>query len=116
MPMFVDTARLAVRGDDSEHVVYVRAKLSYKERLTVLEAMESFNMEHDSAKIRATFVMLETAIVAWEGPDFDGVPVTSDNIWRLDPEEPFWQTVIERVGSLYQPKESPNPKSNGTSG
>ncbi len=101
MPMFIDTSRVPIRSKDGAHVVYVRASLPYGDRLAMMEASEKLDATKPADQIRLFFIMLETAIVAWEGPEFDGLPVTKENIWRMDPEEPFWKTVGETVGEMY---------------
>jgi hypothetical protein len=55
-------------------------------------------------------------IVAWRGPDFDGLPCTPANIRSLPSAEsdPFIEKVVNVIGSRNQKRESPNGRSPAT--
>lgn len=89
MPKFIQTDRVAV-SDDAGNTVYVRRKMD-------LGAVSRIQ----GAKPGEGLVALYTAnILAWSGPDFRGVDCTPENIEKIDPDDPFWVQVADRIAEL----------------
>jgi hypothetical protein len=125
MPMFVDpNARVAVTL--GENTVYIKAKMSagtkalLEDEIKTSGAVRRKDGEEtiDDAEMSGfgSYGMLLRIhnIVAWEGPDFsdsDGKPIPCNraNIMRLDPTDPLYELVGERIGELNKKLESPDP-------
>jgi hypothetical protein len=43
--------------------------------------------------------LVKGCIVAWTGPDFEGVPCTSENMDRLDPLNPLFLEVMKEINN-----------------
>lgn len=92
MSYFTGQTRI-VELDDENRVVIKR--LTYGERQAVIDASTSVDANmtpvvHVGAGKRA---MLLAAVVSWEGPGFEGRPVTPENIDALPPE------IADRIAS-----------------
>ncbi len=92
---FFDQQKVTV-DIDAENTVTVR-KLTYGEQQAAMSAAMSFEMEMTPGKgqsqtargkldpFRMKREELYTAVVGWNGPGFDGRPVSRDNIDALPP-------------------------------
>ena len=125
MPMFVDpNERVAVTL--GENTVYIKAKMSAGTKALLEDEIKASGTTRrkngeetiDDAEMRGfgSYEMLLRIhnIVAWEGPDFvdaDGkpIPCTRANIMRLDPTDPLYELVGERIGELNKKMDSPDP-------
>ena len=120
MPMFVDVnARTPITL--GEHTVYIRSKMSAGVRAAVQDEMRArgFGAQEDvqvSGMGSYRLALLIHNVVAWEGPEFAGVPCKRANIERLDLDEPIWDLVADEIGKRNAPKESPDPNSPMSSG
>lgn len=113
MPMFIDpNARVAV--SDGRNTVFIKAKMDAGTRAAVEDAMRPTGGEVvEDIVIRGLgsyrLALLVHNVVAWEGPDFEGVPCTRGNLLRVDPTEPIWAEVAEQIGIRNKPRVSPDP-------
>ena len=125
MPMFVDpNAKVAVTL--GENTVYIKAKMSAGTKALLEDEIKTSGSVRrkegeetvDEAAVSGfgSYGMLLRIhnIVAWEGPDFvdaDGkpIPCTRANIMRMDPTDPLYDLVGERIGELNKKQESPDP-------
>lgn len=125
MPMFVDpNARVAVTL--GENTVYIKAKMSAGTKALLEDEIKTSGAVRrkegedtiDEAALSGfgSYEMLLRVynIVAWEGPDFmdaEGkpIPCTRANIMRMDPTDPLYELVGERIGELNKKRESPDP-------
>jgi len=113
MPMFIDP-KATVAVTDGTNTVHIKAKMDARTHALVKGAF-SARLGGESGKIDLgnlggyELALLEHNIVRWEGPDFEGVPVTPVHIGRLDLDEPLIQEVLERIGELNPRQESPDP-------
>ena len=125
MPMFVDpNERVPVTV--GENTVYIRAKMSAGTKALLEDEIkrggtvrrkegEETVVEAEVSGFGSYEMLLRIHnIVAWEGPDFvdaDGkpIPCTRANIMRMDPTDPLYELVGERIGELNAKPESPDP-------
>lgn len=109
MPKFISTDRVAV-SDEAGNTVYVRRKMDMG---TQLRAQEAF------ANGEGLIALYKFNILAWEGPDFKGIRCTPENIEKLDPDDPFWVKVGDKIADL-NPKllgdQTPDPLASTTDG
>lgn len=113
MPLFIDP-KATVLVTVGEHTVYIRAKMSGKVRAAVQDEMRARGFRKDEDVEVAgmgsyRLALLIHNIVRWEGPEFEGVACTRQNIERIDPSEDLWEQVAEEIGKRNEPKESPDP-------
>lgn len=111
MSMFVSQEGIpvCVDGDDvppeQRNIIYIKAKMDVGTQNRMLSAIlkvreetgdeDGTNMSYD---LGAYYIaLLRHNIVKWEGPAFQGVPCTPENIERLDPDEPLVERVLERL-------------------
>ena len=111
MPLFIDP-KATVPVTVGEHTVYIRAKMSGKVRAAVQDEMRArgFRKDEDvevSGMGSYRLALLIHNIVKWEGPDFQDVPCTRQNIERIDPQDELWEKVAEEIGERNEPKELP---------
>jgi hypothetical protein len=107
------------------NVIWVKAKMDVTTKGKVTS--ELFTMGKDNS-LEARLGANETAllvhnIVRWDGPDFEGMPCTPDNIRKLDPTEPHVARVLEVIATRNAPPKSPkaqpgidNSTTNGDTG
>jgi len=113
MALFVDP-KATVPVTVGEHTVYIRAKMSGKVRAAVQDEMRArgFRKDEDvevSGMGSYRLALLIHNIVRWEGPEFEGVPCTRENILGIDPQDALWEAVADEIGKRNEPKESPDP-------
>ena len=114
MPIFVDSSRVPVILDD--HTIYIRAKMSARVRAEVQDEMRARGFGGgEEVEISGLgsyrLALLVHNIVAWEGPQFAGIPCTRENIQRMDMDDPLVELVAEEIGKRNAPRESPDPNS-----
>lgn len=126
--MFITNARIAVYEFDpattvSErppNIIYIRSKMDVGTKNKVQDhALKMTTGKTDDAEIHIgayQTALLTHNVLAWEGPDFHGVPCTPQQMQMLDPDEPLVVKVLEEIGRRNRPQESPNPKSPGANG
>lgn len=111
MPMFVDP-QATVAVTDGANTVHIKAKMDARTRALVKSSITARGGGQDF-ELRNLggyeLALLEHNIVRWEGPEFEGVPCTAAHIGRLDPDQPLVAEVLERIGELNAPPESPDP-------
>lgn len=98
---FFEQQTQVIRLDDANTVTIRR--LTFGESQQVLSESIVFNVitlesSFDFARNQAS--KLERAIVSWEGPGFDGRPVTPENIAALSPE--IGQRIMKAVDALNE--------------
>lgn len=120
MPMFLDpNARVPV--SDGRNTVYIRAKMDMATRDAVKDEIRlSGQGVNAEGEIRGFgtyhLALLHHNVLAWDGPDFAGVPCTRANIDRVDPTEPIWEQVAAEINQRNQRPESPDPNSPAPTG
>lgn len=120
MPMFLDpNARVSVT--DGRNTVYIRAKMDMGTRAAVQNEIRASGIKTESElEVHGIgayrLALLHHNVLAWEGPDFDGVPCNRTNIDRVDPTEPLWDLVADEIGQRNEKAESPDPNSLAPSG
>lgn len=98
--MFVQADRVAVQ-DDAGNTIYIRRKMD-------VGAISRVQGAPAEERLIALYV---ANIVAWEGPAFQGIPCTPEQIARLDPQEPLVEAVGTKIAELNKRPESPLPNS-----
>lgn len=107
----------SVLGEDGQprrpNVIYIRSKMNFKTETRVNAAALKVDTSgtgeiHPEEYLIALLVQ---NIVRWEGPDFDGVACTPENIENLDPDEPHIERVCDEIARRNKKRTSPNPKS-----
>ena len=115
---FVDAAPIAVPEWDEDpsiisdrppNVIWIKSKMDVATKGKVTSEM--FTLGKDS-QLEARLGSQELAllihnIVKWEGPDFDRVPATRENIMRLDPTEPHIAKVLEVIAERNKSPKAP---------
>lgn len=129
MSIFVDPkARVAVTYEGN--TIYIRAKMDVRTEALYKNELQRLNIKKTSESSgEGEFGHLGTAemllrvhnIVAWEGPDFQDengrpVPVSRENIARMDPTHPLWDLVGERIAELNKKAVAPDPNSPAENG
>ena len=126
MPMFLDpNARVPV--SDGRNTVYIRAKMDMATRDAVMNEIREVRKSDKASKTNDEggelrgygayhLALLHHNVLAWDGPDFAGVPCTRANIDRADPTEPIWELVADEIGKRNERAESPDPNSLAPSG
>ena len=118
--MFVDpTARVAVTL--GENTIYIRAKMDAKTRALIQDELRasrgrSEDGDEDGSEMRGLgsyqLLLRVHNILDWEGPDFvdergKKIPCTRADIGRMDPTDPLYDLVGERIGELNAEPEKP---------
>lgn len=109
MPKFAGKNRQAVTVEGDENIIYVVDKLNYGARQQILSAMTQISAQvgqRAGITPQMTFdvgafnlAVAQHAIVGWEGPDFEGVEVTPENIAALDFDDELVKKAITVAGS-----------------
>jgi len=113
MPMFIDP-NTRVPVTDGRNTIYIKARMDMDTRARVQNEMRVMPNEATEEVVLEKIgsyrlALLQHNIVAWEGPDFAGVPCTREAIGRLDPNEPLVAKVAEEIGQRNKPRESSDP-------
>lgn len=103
MPRFIQTDRVAV-SDDAGNTVYIRRKMD-------LGAVSRIQGARPGEQLVQLYV---ANILAWEGPDFRGLACTPEVIATIDPNDPFWEQVANRIAELNPQKAATVPLSSTT--
>lgn len=114
------------QGDLQPNIIYIRPRMSVAIHDKVKAAAAHIEFQKD-AQGKVTGVeetdiagylsaLLIHNIVAWEGPDFDGLPCTSETIMLLPGNDPFIERVRGEIAKRNQRSASPSPKSPAGSG
>lgn len=88
MGFFTQQQQTKVVVIDAENTVTIR-KLTYGETQAVLADATAFDVVAQDAQFdiaKSQFGKLERAVVSWDGPGFEGQPVTPENLRALPPE------------------------------
>jgi hypothetical protein len=106
---FFDRQTATVEIDDENRVVI--RKLTYGERQRCLSVAARGKLDQGGESVdldpgRLALERLSVAIVSWEGPGFDGRPVSRENIEALPPEvlDPVTLALAEMGTGLDEKK------------
>ena len=121
--MFVPTERVAVTVD-GKNIIYVRPKMGAKQYEAARGKALHINLAEDGTKPDVdvdmgayNYELLVGNILAWEGPDFEGVACIPFNIANLDPQTPLYEKVLEEINARNTKKEGgPSPNLASSSG
>ena len=106
-----------VLDDDGQprrpNIIYIRPKMNFKTEAMVNAAALRIDTSGKSEMHPEDYLvaLLVQNIVRWEGPDFDSMPCTPENIENLDPDEPHIERVCDEIARRNRKRTSPNPKS-----
>jgi hypothetical protein len=111
MGAFLDTSKVAVR--DGSNTIWVKRRMDFGTKCRVedmLTRMAISTNGNRSGEIQFTLGAQRLAlavhnIVAWEGPEFNGVPCDQSSIERLDPDFPVFRMALDKITDLNQPRE-----------
>lgn len=115
--MFIDPkARVPVfLEEDSENIIYVKAKMDLATKTAAEVALLRINTGSARlARAAEQLALLQVNIVDWEGPAFEGRPATVPNINQLDPDWPLVAKVLDEIGRLNAGPEVVTVAANGT--
>jgi len=88
------------------NTIYVRTEFTVRQQMVLLELREAIQRGDPEAAER----LLATLIARWEGPAFEGMECTPENIVRLNTADPLVQAAIaayqEILGAMADPKRS----------
>lgn len=104
MPRFIATDRVAI-SDNQGNTVYVRRKMD-------LGAVSRVQGAKPGEQMIALYV---ANILEWSGPDFKGMTCTPESIEKIDPNDPFWEQVANRIAELNK-REDVSPLASTTDG
>lgn len=105
MPRFIAIDRVAV-SDDAGNTVWVRRKMD-------LGAVSRIQGAKDGGQLTALYV---ANILAWSGPDFRGLACTPEVIETIDPNDPFWVQVGDKIAELNKKDDAADPLPSTTAG
>lgn len=122
MGKFSSRDRVPVRIEGDPNTVWIKAALSHGMRTRIQAAgarvhgvVGNDDAEYDFDVQAANSAVFAEFIVDWEGPDFDGVPCTLENILDVDADDPLMQKVVEEINARSKSTgaTSPNSRTNG---
>lgn len=113
MGAFLDTSKVAVR--DGSNTIWIKRRMDFGTKCRVedmLTRMAISGTGNRTGEIQFTLGAQRLAlavhnIVAWEGPEFNGVPCDQEHIEKLDPEYPVFKAALDKITELNQPREDP---------
>lgn len=124
MPKFVSKERVPVTVEGDPNTIYIRPKMDYGTRQRVMSAGAHLRQGEQGADPSADFdlgayniALLTHNVVGWEGPDFEGVECTPENISQLDPDDALLDEVLRQINdrNVSRAATSPNSRTNGRS-
>lgn len=107
-----------VVSDQPPNIIYIKARMDVETDAKVKGELIAMGADN-KVELRIgenSMALLVHNIVAWSGPDFDGVPCDAAHIKRLDINNPHVARVLEDITTRNKRQESPNPKSHGANG
>lgn len=122
MPKFVHEDRVAVSLENDPHIIWIRAKMDFGTRQKIYSAMAQITAGlGDQPQVgfdmgAYQMALLQHNILAWEGPDFKGVPCTPENIGHLDPDDPLVQKTADEIAARANGEAQVPPAGSSTSG
>lgn len=122
-PLFLNGAKVPVYlEEDPDNKIWIKTWMSYGDEQHVLGAstrvtgsQKSGQAVEGSASIDMGLYnlnFLKANILDWEGPLFEGVPCTPENIERFNPKHPLFELVLKEINDRNKDQEtgpSPNP-------
>lgn len=102
--MFIEDTRIPVTVD-GENYMYIRPKMSYAQREKAEDAVRELSATQEGMQeVKVTvgayrIALLHINLLGWEGPAFQGVKFTPQNVDRLDPDEPLLDKVMEEIAT-----------------
>ena len=122
MNKFESREKVAVRVDGDPNTIWIRAGCSdgmrsriraavARVRGTVGEDQQTYEFDVDAAN-RA---VLAEFVLGWEGPDFDGMECTIENLLDVNADDPLMLKLHEEIDERSASKAvtSPNSRTNG---
>lgn len=101
---FVDDAPVAIPDPNgSGSTIIIKPRMDVATRDKARSEMRSGLLGDETA-------LLLHNIVAWSGPDFDGIPCDREHILQLDPRDPHIDLVLSELGTRNRRRDSPDPK------
>jgi hypothetical protein len=123
MARFVSDERVPIYlEEDPLHIIYIRPKMNVGIQNRVMSSVASIKGGSEGQDVAFDIGAYNTAllvnnVMGWEGPDFDNVPCTSDNIKRLDPDDPLLDKVLGEINRRNtKGVNTPDPKSSSSNG
>lgn len=123
MARFISNERVPVYLDeDPSNIIYIRSKMNVGVQNRVQDAIAAISQDGGKADISYHLgaynnALLTCNVLGWEGPDFDKVPCTPENILELDPDDPLLEKVLEEINRRNtKAKDSPDPKLSSANG
>jgi hypothetical protein len=125
MAKFVDSRPVPISDDgegDQKHTIFIRPKMDFGTKTLVIEELYSLNEQAEGSIHlgRHRLALMKHNVVAWDGPDFTGVPCTPDTICKLDPDDPLVERVLEEIATrnpvLSKEAAKTNEKNSTTAG
>lgn len=85
-----------------ENTIMIRTKMDFATKNRCMDALTAIGRDDGETDVAVHLGAYQTAllaenILAWNGPAFVGVPCTSTNIGRLDPDEPLVAHVLVEI-------------------
>lgn len=109
IPIFEWDDDPSIISDTKPNVIYILSKMNVSVKGRVTSELFTVGKAGDlEARLGANeTALLVHNVVKWEGPDFDGVPCTPDNIRKLDPTEPHIEKVLEEIAERNKAPKAP---------
>lgn len=104
MARLIKTDRVAVRDEATGDVVWIRRKMD----------LEAASRVQGAPRERMLLEMYVANILAWDGPELGKELCTPENIALIDPDDPFWEKVGDKIAELNPRKDDRRPLASTT--
>ncbi len=111
MGIFVDERGQPVRV--GANTIYVRTEYTARQSVVLASLQQAIAAGEADAAER----LLAIIIADWEGPDFEGIPCTPENVARLNMADPLVRAALaayqEIMAAIADPKSTPPATAGG---
>lgn len=123
MSFFVSRDEVPVTLDDESvpfeerNIIFIKPKMDFGTKQIVQDAVRKMTTTGDGQMLTEIEIgagntaLLHHNVVRWQGPGFQAMPCTPENIDRLDPDLPLLERVLEEINARNAPKEKDDPNS-----
>lgn len=100
--------------DDPQNIVHIKSRMTYADTQKCMSAStrvlnKGEQAQEDAGRVSVdvgayNLLFLKLNVVRWEGPLFEGIPCTPENVERFNAGHPLLLKVLDEIGERNAPQ------------